>query len=207
MTQYTVVVVACVTHILVDGRAKTKILFRTVFLNRGSTEPLMFDGAVSGVQLKSFNILTLLEAYPVGRWPLDFERKLDVGRRDDLFFGLHLSLGGKLDVTLSVSGVRLRQPRSCWGSATWHGLRNSALENSSLLLFCMYCGFVNFMIMVHHDKQRKVNLAPILSATRLNTKNENALRMVEQTQSQENQIVCSENTFFQKLIRNPNSGL
>ena len=64
----------------------------------------------------------------MGRWPLDFERKLDVGRRDDLFFGLHLSLGGKLDVTLSVSGVRLRQPRSCWGSATWHGLRNIGLS-------------------------------------------------------------------------------
>ena len=36
--------------------------------------------------------------------------KLDVGRRDDFFFDLQLILGGKLDVTLSVCRVRLRQP-------------------------------------------------------------------------------------------------
>ena len=49
---------------------------------------------------------------------------LDVGRRDDLFggssldfgrtfFSLHLIWIGKSDFTLSVSRVRLRQPRSC----------------------------------------------------------------------------------------------
>ena len=52
---------------------------RSVFLNRGSTEPLVFDGAVSGVWWKSFNTLTLSRAYPGGRWPLDFER--NIGRR------------------------------------------------------------------------------------------------------------------------------
>ena len=54
--------------------------------------------------------------------------KLNFGRRNDLFFGLHLILGGKLDVTLSVSRVRLRLPQSWYGSATWHGLRNTALK-------------------------------------------------------------------------------
>ena len=44
---------------------------------------------------------------------------------------LHLILGGKLDVTPSVSRVRLRLPRSCKDSAAWHGLRNTALG------FCM----------------------------------------------------------------------
>ena len=45
---------------------------KSVFLNRGSTEPLVFHGAVSGVRWKSFKILTLLGAYPGDRWPLDF---------------------------------------------------------------------------------------------------------------------------------------
>ena len=45
--------------------------------------------------------------------------------------GLHLILGGKLDVTLSVSRVRLRQSRISKGSAAWHGLRNTALESIS----------------------------------------------------------------------------
>ena len=40
-------------------------------------------------------------------------RKLDVGRRDELYFGLYLILGEKLYVSLSVSRVRLRLPRSC----------------------------------------------------------------------------------------------
>ena len=44
---------------------------------------------------------------------LILRRKLDDGRRDDLFFGLHMILGRKLDVTLSVSRVWMRQPRSC----------------------------------------------------------------------------------------------
>ena len=57
----------------------------TVLLNRGSTEPLVFDGAVSGVRWKSFKILTFSGAYPGGRWLLDLGEKLDVRRRDDLF--------------------------------------------------------------------------------------------------------------------------
>ena len=61
----------------------------------------MFDGGVSGVRWKSFKILTLSGAYPGGHWPLDFGGKLDVGRRDYLFFGLHLILGGKLDIGFS----------------------------------------------------------------------------------------------------------
>ena len=50
--------------------------------------------------------------------------KLDVGRR----FGLHMISRRKLDATLSVSRMRLRQPRSCWGSAALHGLRNTGLD-------------------------------------------------------------------------------
>ena len=53
-----------------------------MLLNRGSTEPLVFDGAVSGVRWKSFNIPTLSGA--VGH--LISGGKLDVGRRSDLFF-------------------------------------------------------------------------------------------------------------------------
>ena len=74
-------------------------MLRTVFPYRSSTEPLVFDGAVSGVRWKSFKILTLLRVYPGGRWPVDFGGvNSDVGRRDDLFFGLHLILGGNLGV-------------------------------------------------------------------------------------------------------------
>ena len=62
------------------------LITRAVFLNRGSTEPLVFDGAVSGVRWKSFKILTLSGEYPGGCWPLDFEGKLDVERRDDFFW-------------------------------------------------------------------------------------------------------------------------
>ena len=40
-------------------------------------------------------------------------RKLNVERRDELYFGLYLILGEKLYVSLSVSRVRLRLPRSC----------------------------------------------------------------------------------------------
>ena len=54
---------------------------------------------------------------------------LDGKRRNDLFFGLHLILGGRLDVTLSVSRVRLRLPRSCSGLAAWHGLRNTDTDD------------------------------------------------------------------------------
>ena len=58
----------------------------TVFVNRGLTEPLLFDGAVSEVRWKFLRILTLSWAYPGGRWPLDFGEELDVGRGDDLIF-------------------------------------------------------------------------------------------------------------------------
>ena len=40
-------------------------------------------------------------------------KKLHVERRDELYFGFHLIWGEKLYVSLSVSRVRLRQPRSC----------------------------------------------------------------------------------------------
>ena len=49
------------------------------FLYRGSTEPRLFEGAVSGIRWKSFKILTPSGAFPEGRWPLDFEGK--IGRR------------------------------------------------------------------------------------------------------------------------------
>ena len=60
------------------------------------------------------------------------------------FFGLHLILRGKLDVTLSISRVWLRQPRSCKGLAAWHGLKNTAIQYCMRTLFyctvgCMKC--------------------------------------------------------------------
>ena len=74
------------------------LLNQTVFLNRGSTEPLVFDGAISGVCWKVFKILTLSQGRIQGAaGPLILGGKLDVGRRDDLFFfssGLHLIWGG-----------------------------------------------------------------------------------------------------------------
>ena len=48
-------------------------------------------------------------------------------------------LGGKLDVTLSVSRIRLRQPRSCKGSAASHGLRNTAITVSGLCNHVVEC--------------------------------------------------------------------
>ena len=51
----------------------------TVFFNRDLTEPLVFDGTVSGVRWKSFKILTLSGVYSGGHWPLDFGG--EIGRR------------------------------------------------------------------------------------------------------------------------------
>ena len=59
------------------------VLFNSVFLNRSSTESLVFNGDVSGVRWKSFKILTLSGAYTGDR--LILGGKLDVGRPDDLF--------------------------------------------------------------------------------------------------------------------------
>ena len=103
-------------------------LRRRVFLNRGSTEPLVFDGAFFGVRWKSFNTLTLSG----GRWPLGFGRK--IGRRKTWwlcfwpppYFGRKLDverrgdLRGKLDVkdvTIFCSFIWFWEEN--WTSKTW----------------------------------------------------------------------------------------
>ena len=71
----------------------TKML---VFLSRGLTKLLVFDEAVSGVWWKSFNILTLSGRTQGAAGYLILGRKLDVGRRDDLFFWSSPDFGRKI---------------------------------------------------------------------------------------------------------------
>ena len=70
---------------------------KPVFLNRGLTEPLVFHGAVSGVRWKSFNILTR-SGYQGAAGHLFSGENWTSEDVMTFFFGLHLILGGNLDV-------------------------------------------------------------------------------------------------------------
>ena len=108
-----------------------KFLVSAVFLNRGSTELLVFDGAVSGVRWKSFKILTLSGAYSGAAGHLILGKNCT---SEDVmtfifffFFGFHLILGGKLD-------VGRRDDLSLVFTRFWEGNRTSGLVETTTKL-------------------------------------------------------------------------